>query len=247
MKSKIFDYTQLLLSFIVIFISWQVIVSVFEIPPYILPAPTSILNALFTQKYYLIKHSLTTIIEILLGFSLGGIIGFVLALGIASSKFLEKTLYPLLILTQVTPKIAVAPLLIIWFGYGLLPKIVVTALVSFFPMVINTVRGLKEVHPDMIDLMRSLSATKKQILYKVRLPNSMPFIFSALKLSITLSVVGAVIGEFVGADKGLGYVIMVANANLETELAFASLVILCMIGTILFLIIILIEKILSDR
>lgn len=234
-KIKLLNYLPMLLFFTCILILWQFVVFVFEIPNYILPAPLVVLKTLFIQRSYFINHSFVTIIEILLGFLIGSFLGFVLALGIASFKFLEKVLYPLLIFTQITPKIAVAPLFLIWFGYGLLPKIIITALMCFFPIVINTVKGLKCVHPDLIDLMHSLSATKKQILYTIRLPNSIPFIFSALKLSITLSVIGAVIGEFVGSNKGLGYVIMLANTNLNTELVFASLVILCVIGSILFL------------
>lgn len=242
MKIKLLDYIPVLLFSIGLLIFWQFTVFIFGIPNYILPTPLKILDTLFIQRAYLINHSFTTITEILLGFFIGCSFGFVLALGIASFKFLEKVLYPLLIFTQITPKIAVAPLFLIWFGYGLLPKIIVTALMSFFPIVINTVKGLKHVSPDFIDFMHSLSATKKQILYIIRLPNSIPFLFSALKLSITLSVMGAVIGEFIGSDKGLGYVIMIANANLDTELLFASLVILCIIGSVLFLFIGVIEK-----
>jgi len=247
MKTSIVYYTQIIVSLIGVFAFWQLAVLIFEIPSYVLPMPTKILTTLFIQKQYLIKHSMVTLVEILLGFGIGSAFGFVLALAISSFRFLEKVLYPLLIFTQVTPKIAVAPLFIIWFGYGLLPKVIITALMSFFPVVVNMVKGLKQVHPDLVSLMSSLSATKKQILYKIRLPSAMPFLFSALKVSITLSVIGAVIGEFVGADKGLGYVIMVANANLETSLVFAALTILCFIGTTLFLIIGVIEKTLFKK
>lgn len=234
-KIKLWSCIQVLLFLTGMLVLWQIATFIFKIPTYILPSPLKVLETLLIQREYLISNSITTIIEILLGFFIGSLFGFVLALLIVSSKPLEKVLYPILIFNQITPKLAVAPLFLIWFGYGLLPKIIVTALMSFFPIVVNTVKGMKNVHPDFIDLMHSLSATKKQILYTIRLPNSVPFLFSALKLSITASVIGAVIGEFIGSNKGLGYVITLANTNLDTEVVFASLLILCIIGSILFL------------
>lgn len=236
------EYLKILLFFIGIILFWQLMILLFDVPNYILPTPIKILDTMIHKSGYLINNLIITLTESIIGFVLGSIIGVILALLIASFRFLEKVLYPLLIFTQVTPKIAVAPLFIIWFGYGLLPKVVIAALMSFFPVVINTVKGLRKIHPDLLNLMRSLSATKRQVILKIRLPSSIPYLFSALKLSVTLSVIGAVIGEFIGSDKGLGYVIMLANANLDTDLVFASLIFLCLAGSLLFMLIELIEK-----
>jgi NitT/TauT family transport system permease protein len=224
---------------------WQWAVKIFNIPEYILPSPTQIVSSAIKYQQQLIKHSLITLSEILIGFTLGTMVAFIISLGILYSKVLEKAIYPLLIFFQVTPKVALAPLFLIWFGYGLLPKILITALISFFPIIVNTVKGLKSIDAELIDLMYSLSATKIQILTKIRIPSSLPYLFAGLKIGITLAVVGAVVGEFVGASKGLGYVIMLSNANLETSLVFASIVILSIIGIVLFLLINLIESLCS--
>ncbi|NQU18531.1 ABC transporter permease [bacterium] len=216
--------------------------NILKIPEYILPSPSGIILEIIQKQQYLIKHSLITLSEILIGFVLGMSAAFIISLGILYSKTIEKVVYPLLIFTQVTPKIAIAPLLLIWFGYGLLPKIIITALVGFFPIVINTVRGLKSIDLELADLMYSLSATKRQMMTKIRIPSSIPYVFVGLKVSITLSVIGAIVGEFVGADRGLGYIIMISNANLDTALVFACLIILSIIGLGLFWVICLVES-----
>ncbi|MBM3253444.1 MAG: ABC transporter permease [Candidatus Omnitrophica bacterium] len=234
-----------LLTLIFLLLLWQWLVDILKIPGYILPSPLEIISEIIQKKQYLIRHSLITLIEILTGFALGMLIAFIISLGILYSKIMEKVIYPLLIFTQVTPKIAIAPLFLIWFGYGLLPKIVVTALVAFFPIIINTVKGLKSIDMELADLMYSLSATKRQILNKIRIPSSLPYVFAGLKVSISLSVIGAIVGEFVGADRGLGYIIMISNANLETAQVFACLIILSIMGVGLFLAICLIESLYS--
>lgn len=188
-------------SSILLLILWQWAVKILHIPEYILPSPTEIFFTAIQYQQHLIKHSLITFYEILIGFTLGLTAAFIISLGILYSQVLEKFIYPLLISFEVTPKIALAPLFLIWFGYGLLPKILITALISFFPIIINTVKGFKSIEMELIDLMYSLSATRRQMLIKIRMPSSLPYVFAGLKIAITLSVTGAVIGEFVGANK----------------------------------------------
>ncbi|MEE8449548.1 MAG: ABC transporter permease, partial [Thermodesulfobacteriota bacterium] len=222
---------------------WEVLVPVLEIPRFVLPTPSQILGEIFNVPATLARHSLVTLYEILLGFLIGVGVGVGLAISIVYSKVLEETIYPLVIFTQVIPKIAIAPLLIIWLGYGAPPKIVIVFLICFFPMVIDTAAGLKSVEEDMLHLIRALGATPWQIFTKIRLPNAMPYIFNGMKISVTLAVVGAIVGEFVGASEGLGYLILVGSANLETNLLFAAVIVLSLLGIVLFSLVRVLEKI----
>lgn len=229
--------------FAIIFLaSWQFIVRIANIKEYILPAPTDIISEFLKNYRILIRHTWVTLFGTLSGFFIGASVGFLLGLFIVSFKIIEKTIYPFVVGLQSVPKIAITPLLLIWFGFGILPKIIVTSLVALFPVIVNTVRGLKSVETELIDLMNSLKASKKQILLKIRLPVSLPYVLSALKISITLSVVGSVVAEFVGSDRGLGYLIIIGNVQLQTSLMFAAIIILSLMGGLLFYTIHLIEK-----
>lgn len=209
---------------------------------YILPAPSRVLARLFRSLPLLLDHASVTLVEALLGFLLGASAGITFALLMARSHVIERMLYPLVISSQTFPKEALAPIFVVWFGFGLLPKVVIAALISFFPVVVNTTRGLLSVDPTILDLMKSLSASPRQVFTKVRLPNAVPYLFAALKMCITLSVIGAVVGEFVGASAGLGHLVRLANAELATDLMFAALIVLGAMGTTLFLIVEAIEK-----
>lgn len=241
-KTLIKKYLAPIILFFLIIIIWQVSTSLFHIPEYFLPSPANIISVTMEKADYLFFHTKVTMVEIILGFIAGVTFAIICSIGFFYSKILEKALYPILIMFNVVPKLALAPLFIIWFGYGLLPKIVISALVSFFPVLVSTITGLKSVNPEIIDLMDTISATKTQILRKIRFPNALPHIFSGLKVSITLSVIGAIIGEFVGANKGLGYVIMISNIQLKTSLMFSALTIISIIGILLFWITTLFEK-----
>jgi NitT/TauT family transport system permease protein len=189
-------------------------------------------------------HSLITLYETGLGFILGIVIGVSLAILIVYSPFLQTAIYPLLVVAQVVPKLALAPLVLIWFGYGILSKVVIAFLISFFPIIVNTASGLREVEPEMIDLVTSLNATKWQVFKKIRLPNSLPHLFSGLKISITFAVIGAIVGEFVGGDSGVGYLIIIATHELKTAMLFAAIIISSIIGILAYGVIVLLEKIL---
>ena len=166
--------------------------------------------------------------------------------GIAYSRWISQFVYPFLIVAQVLPKIAFAPLFLIWFGFGLAPKLVIAALIAFFPIVVNTARGLESVEPELIQYMRSLGASWKDIFFKISLPWAMPYILSSFKISITLAVVGVVVGEFVASDTGLGYLIEYANIELNTPLMFAGIIVLSVLGVLYFLLIVLLESLLMS-
>jgi len=219
---------------LVVFAIWETAVRWFDLPSYILPTPSRIVLAFFSHFVGLSQHAVVTFLEILLGFAIGGCAGFVLAIAVFYSPILERALYPLIIFSQMIPVFAIAPLLIVWMGYGLWPKATVAALIGFFPVVVNASDGLRAPTDESVELFRSLGATRWQIFWKLRLPASLPTLFSGLKVATTLSVVGATIGEWVGAHQGLGYLMLQSNALLRVDLVFAAILMLALLGLLLF-------------
>jgi NitT/TauT family transport system permease protein len=213
---------------------WQAATSLYAIPNWLLPSPYRILAALWEWRFDLIRDVGVTLLETIIGFSVALIIAIPLAAALVSSTLFWRAFYPLLAGVQSIPKNAIAPILILWFGTGQLSKIAIAFLISFFPIVINAVSGMQATDSDAMAMLRSLRASRLQILLHLRLPNALPYIFAAAKVSITLALVGAVIGEFVGADSGLGYVILIASSQLKTDLAFAAIALLAVIGMALF-------------
>ena len=226
---------------------WEILVRTLHVADYILPPPSQILSRIITARQTLLGHAWVTLQEALLGFVLGATAGTLFAIAMARSQVVERMLYPLVVSSQTFPKEALAPVFLMWFGFGILPKVIIAGLISFFPVVINTLRGLLSVDPLILDLMRALSASQGQVFLKVRLPNAIPYLFAALKICITLSVIGAVVGEFVGASAGLGHLIRLSNSELATDLMFAALIVLGMMGTLLFLIVEGLERKLMKR
>ena len=222
--------------------AWEILVHWFDVKPFILPAPSQILGAFVENIAMLSWHGAVTFSEILLGLMLGGLGGFLLAVAVFYSPLLDKALYPLIIGSQMIPVFAIAPILIVWMGYGLWPKVTVAALISFFPLVVTVSDGLREPSEEAVDLFRSLGATRRQIFWKLRLPASMPTVFSGLKVSATLAVVGATIGEWVGSHQGLGYLMLQSNARLRMNLVFAAIMMLALLGLFLFGVLRIIER-----
>ena len=223
---------------------WEGSVYFFEIPVYLLPAPSVIWTDFIVQVELVLGHSMATLGTILSGFALSIAISFPLAVLIASSSLAANTIYPLLVLTQSVPKVALAPILVVALGAGEMPRVIVTFLVAFFPLVTSLATGLLAVPADLIELSRSYRAKWWQEMWFIRLPWSVPFLFNGLKLSITFAVVGATVGEFVAADKGLGYQILAAMAFFNTPVAFGALVILSLLGIVLFQAVAILERIL---
>jgi NitT/TauT family transport system permease protein len=233
-----------LVGVIVFLLVWQIGVMAFNIPAYFLPTPTRIFEEAVKEISKLINHGWVTVYEMLAGYFLAVGIGVPLAIAITSWRRFDEFVTPTMLFFQVVPKIALAPLFIVWFGVGITPKILVAFLVSFFPIVIDTAVGLRSIAPEMIDLARSMGASQMQIFREFRLPTSLPYLFSGLKVAATLSVAGAVVGEFVGSDKGLGYLLLVTNSNMQTALMFATIVVLTIIGLIFFYVIEFLESLL---
>lgn len=223
---------------------WELIARLADVPSYILPPPTQIAVRIVESWGLLWDNSMATMASIGLGYVIGVLLGAVLALAMAYSEIVRNTLYPPIIASQAVPKIAIAPLLVLWLGFGIWPKVAVVALMVFFPVTITMVEGLRSVDPRLLDLLRSVYASPAQVFLRVSLPHALPQIFSGLKIGITLAVVGAVVGEWVGADSGLGHLLIIANTRLDATLLFSALVLLVIIGIALFLLIELLEKVL---
>ena len=221
---------------------WQLVVTLNDIPHWKLPAPSAIGEELWSSRGLLLGHTWVTLKEVLLGFAIALVGGVVLAGLISLSRTLERVIYPSVIASQTIPIIVIAPLLLIWLGYGMQHKVIVVALISFFPIVVNTVDGLKSADPDVMNLLRTLGANRWQVFTKVQVPNSLPFMFSGIKIAITVSVIGAVIGEWVGSSEGLGYLAIRSKSQFLSERVYATVVILSVMGIGLFLITGLLER-----
>jgi NitT/TauT family transport system permease protein len=218
---------------VVLLIVWQATVRVFDLPPWLLPAPSDIV-ARFGRTSNLGYHTGMTVIEALSGFVIAAIFGVSLSGGIVHSRFLERGLLPYIIVSNAIPIIAIMPLLTIWFGFGIVPKIMICAIISFFPIVTNTTRGLRSADYRVIEFMRSINATPLQVFLKVQLPSALPFIFAGFKIAASLALVGAVVAEFYSSDRGLGYLIITSATELRTDLLFVAITILAVLGVIAF-------------
>jgi len=241
-KLSMLDVAAPFVTFVILLLVWEGAAVYFSVPSWLLPAPTEIAKAFVEWRGELWYHSLVTLYETLAGFALSIVLAIPLAVMIVFSPILRKCIYPLLLGLQSVPKVAIAPLLALWIGFGVLPKILVVFLVCFFPIVVSTATGLASVSPAVMDLIRSLSASKLQTFIKIRFPTAVPHIFVGLKIAITFAVIGAVIGEFVGAESGLGYLILASSSQARTPVAFAALVVLTILSIVLFYLMELIER-----
>jgi len=227
---------------LVLFVAWEAAARLGGISPFLLPAPSEVLITTVTQFPLLAHMSVVTAAEFLLGFALGVLIGLPLGALIVYAKPVELAFYPLLVAFQTIPKAAVAPIFIVWLGTGITSKVLIAFAISFFPIVIDTVVGLRSAQPETIYLARSMGANALQVFWYVRFPNALPAIFGGLKVASTLAVVGAIVGEFVSADKGLGYLVLVANGELNTRLVFACVLMLTVLGIAFFFVIEVLER-----
>jgi NitT/TauT family transport system permease protein len=231
-----------LLGVVIVLLLWYALVWLFAMPTYILPTPHEIVVKILAEYPLILKHAWPTIFEAVAGFILATFFGMLFALLIVSSRRLGEMIMPIFIFSQTMPKVAIAPLFLIWFGFGYIPKIIISFLIAFFPIVIAMATGLNSVEREMLELLRSLSAKTNQIFLKARIPTALPYLFSGLKVAITLSVIGAIVGEFVGSDKGLGYLVLLANSDLDSPLLFAVLMTLALIGYLMFYLVCFLEK-----
>ncbi len=223
---------------------WHLATIAFDWPEWLVPTPGDVAHALWDYRSLLPRQTWVTLWESLAGFGLASVIGIPLAVLIASSRLLERTVYPVLLGLNAVPKIAIAPILILWMGFGAGPKILVSFLLCVFPVVIAAATGLKQTPPEHLELARSLCASRWETFRRVRFPDALPEIFIGLKVAISLAVIGAVIGEFVGSSEGLGWVIVNSGSNVNTSLAFAAMALLAALSVALFYVLVALERLL---
>jgi len=214
--------------------AWQLYTRASAISPLLLPAPTAVLRALVRDRAAIWHNLLPTALEIVLGVLIAGALSLVFALALHVWPPLRRALYPLLVASQAIPVVFVAPLLVLWLGFGLAPKLVVIGLVCFFPIVVSTLAGLQAVDPDLLKLARTLGADRRQLLWRIELPSALPGLFSGAKVAVVFAVIGAVFGEQAGASSGLGYLLTVTVGNLQTAEAFATVLVLAAFAILLF-------------
>ena len=232
------------LLFVATIAAWEAVVRVFQIPVFILPSPTQVGMALYrglASGVYL-DHLKYTLLETLLGFIVGSALGFFLGTAVAMNRYVEFFFYPYIVMFQSLPKVALAPLIVVWFGLGLTSKVINAALVAFFPLLVNTMVGLKSADEDRVSLMRSLAANERQIFWMLRLPNALPFVMAGLDVAMIFALIGAIVAEFVGAQRGLGMLIQSMNFNMDVSGQFSILIILSLVGLVLNRIIMLVRR-----
>ena len=222
-------------------VAWQIVVTALKIPDWFIPTPLRIAEA-FTTTKFLWRHTYTTLIEALSGFGLSVVIGTLMAAGIANSRVLERGVFPYISLSTSIPIAATAPLLIIWMGHDMKPKIALAMIITFFPIVANTTRGLISADYRMIRMMRALNASTWTIFRKIQIPTALPYMFAGFKVSTSLCLIGAVVGEFFGGDDGLGYMLVLAESGMETPVVFVVIAVLAACGITMFQIIAYLER-----
>ncbi|ARP80010.1 ABC transporter permease [Bordetella genomosp. 8] len=227
---------------IALLLIWEAAVRIGQVPAYLLPPPSAVAMRLVTDYQSILVHTLTTTGEIMLGFGLAIVVSIPMAALLAQSQWAERVLHPILVLSQTVPKVAVAPLLVVWFGFGLAPKVLIAFTMCFFPIVVDTLTGFKSAPAHLRWLALSTGASRWQTFLHFQVPAALPHIFAGIKVASTLAIVGAVVGEFVAADRGLGYQLIVANGTLDVTLSFTVLVVLSIMGVVLYGLVDLIER-----
>jgi NitT/TauT family transport system permease protein len=231
-----------IVSAVIVFGVWELVARAFKMPAYLLPPPSVIFAELAQRLPRVLEHATVTTTSMLLGYALGIVVAIPLAMALAYSRVFEATLYPAVVFLQILPKIAIAPLFIIWFGFGMLPKVLLVFLLTFFPIVVSAVAGFKSVDPDIIELARSTGTSNLKTFLKVRFPSALPEIFTGLKVAAALAATAAVVAEFVSSDKGLGYLLLTFNGELLTSMVFGTIIVLGAIGLALYYLVELIER-----
>lgn len=243
-KEKLYYYMPVLIFFIFLLLFWELIVHLIDLESWILPAPTAIIRELIKTRSLLLDHSLRTLYESIFGLTVSTAAGILVGTIIFNFRILERTLYPLMVISQTVPIVVLIPLLVIWFGFGLLPKLLIVILACFFPIAVNTVDGLNTADQDKVNLLRAMGATRWQIFIKLRIPTALPMIFSGLRISATYSVMAAVVAEWMGSDLGLGVFIVRSSNSYLTARVFAGIFLVSLFSIILFQSVSLLERIL---
>jgi NitT/TauT family transport system permease protein len=229
---------------LIIILAWHYYVVLFHVPVVVLPTPMQVLHAMAQESKALLEEGWVTALECIYGFALAMAIGIPIAVTMTYSRIANQMFYPLLVASQSIPKVAIAPILLVWFGTGLQSKLAMAFVIAFFPVVVDTATGLRSTSPELLELARSLQCSRLQTFFKIQLPSALPSIFSGAKIAVTLAVIGAVIGEFIGSNEGLGNLLLTANSQLNTPLVWAALIVLSALGMVLYGIVVVAENIL---
>jgi NitT/TauT family transport system permease protein len=221
---------------------WEVSVRVFKVSPFLLPPPTRVFGEIATHGGTLLRHAGATLSVILVGFTISVVVGIPLALAVSFWPLFRRTVYPIIVFSQLIPKIALAPLFVIWFGFGFMPKVLIAFLLSFFAIVIQSIVGFTSIRPEQVRVAQSMGATGLNLFLKVRLPHALPNIFAGLKMAMASSAIGAIVAEFIASQRGLGYLVLVANGEMNTPLAFAGMLLLSLMGVALYFVVETVER-----
>jgi len=237
-------YTLAILAHVLLIAAWYLFVEIGKVPKFVMPSPQATLAALFTGNYRWFDNILVTAVEIYGGYLLAVVIGVGIALSFSWSQVWENAMMPLLVSLNMIPKVALGPLIIVWFSYGMFPNMLIAFSIGVFPIVLTTARGLREVEPELLDLVRSLHGSKWQVFTKIQLPGALPYIFSGMKVAAVLAVAGAIVGEFLGSEKGLGYLMLQVQVTLDTAAMFMAVILITLLGVLLYGLVLLLERLL---
>ena len=237
----------IILSHLALVVIWHLFVTLDKVPAFVMPTPAATLQTLIQPQYRWLENSLVTGSEIFGGYALAVVVGVALAVIFSWSRGFETAAMPVLITLNMIPKVALGPLIIVWFKYGIGPNILIAFSIGFFPVVLTTARGLREVEPDLLDLVRSIRGSRWQLFTKIQLPGALPYIFSGMKVAAILAVAGAVVGEFLGSDRGLGYLMLQVQVTLDTAAMFMAVLLISVIGMALYGLVVLLERLLVVR
>ncbi|MGZ5826898.1 MAG: ABC transporter permease [Xanthobacteraceae bacterium] len=240
-------YSLAVLSHLLLVVAWQIFIVVGKVPKFVMPSPYETLNALLVPNYRWLENIAVTTVEIFGGYIIAVVVGVVLAMLFSWFRSLELVAMPLLVSLNMIPKVALGPLIIVWFKYGIGPNIMMAFAICFFPIILTTARGLREVEPDLLDLVRTLKASRWQVFTKIQLPGALPYLFAGMKVAAILAVAGAIVGEFLGSDRGLGYLMLQVQVTLDTAAMFMAVILITLIGGLLYLSVLGLERLLVVR
>ncbi len=240
-------YTLAILAHVLLIVAWYLFVEIGKVPKFVMPSPQATLAALFSGSYRWFDNILVTAVEIYGGYILAVLVGVAIALSFSWSRVWEDAMMPVLVSLNMIPKVALGPLIIVWFSYGVFPNMLIAFSIGVFPIVLTTARGLREVEPELLDLVRTLRGSKWQIFTKIQLPGALPYIFSGMKVAAVLAVAGAIVGEFLGSDKGLGYLMLQVQVTLDTAAMFMAVMLITLLGVLLYGLVLLLERLMVVR
>jgi NitT/TauT family transport system permease protein len=227
-------YTLAILAHVLLIAAWYLFVEIGKVPKFVMPSPQATLGALFSGHYRWFDNILVTAVEIYGGYILAVTVGVAIALSFSWSRLWENTMMPLLVSLNMIPKVALGPLIIVWFSYGMFPNILIAFSICFFPILLTTARGLSEVEPDLLDLVKSLRGSRWILFRKIQLPGALPYVFSGMKVGAILAVAGAIVGEFIASERGLGYLMIQVQSSLDTPAMVMAVVLLTLLGVALY-------------